>query len=141
MIAGLLLIALSFTTVATGLSSVPDAALGLWYLFYSPVLISAISFGMRGAMVGSAIAVFCLAAVIARIDVSLYQTATQVSQALTSPQLSLTDLQSVIQQAGQVPSGSTMPVVSVGDLERFFIGVQGGAEGLGRGGMQLLATT
>lgn len=141
LIVRLLLIALSFASVSTALSSVPDAALGLWYLFYSPVLISAISFGMRGALVGSVVAVFCLAAVLARIDVSLYLTATQVAQALTTPQVSLNDLETLVRQAGQVPAGSAMPVLTAADLDQMFQNLRGSAVGLGQSSLQLLATT
>lgn len=137
----LLLIALSFASVAAGLSSVPDAALGLWYLFYSPVLISALSFGMRGAISGSAIALFCLLAILTRIDVSLYQTATQVGQTITNPQVSVTDVETIIREASRVPAGSAVPVISAADLERMLTDVRNGAVGLGQTSLQLLAAT
>ncbi len=51
-----ILIGLSFTTVSVALLSIPDAAIDYWYLYYSPILLAAFSFGLRGAALTSAAA-------------------------------------------------------------------------------------
>ena len=56
----LLLIALSLASVSIALATVPDRAIRYWYLYYSPVMITAISFGLRGALAGCSIALLCV---------------------------------------------------------------------------------
>ncbi|MBM2826066.1 MAG: diguanylate cyclase [Dehalococcoidia bacterium] len=56
----LLLIALSFASVSIALATVPDRAIRYWYLYYSPVIITAVSFGLRGALAGCSIAILCI---------------------------------------------------------------------------------
>lgn len=53
----LILIALAFASVSTTLSSLPATVLDYWYLYYCPVLICALSFGLRGALAGSVVAI------------------------------------------------------------------------------------
>lgn len=53
----LIVICLSFGSVAMGLSPRPGEIGSFWYLFYSPVLVSGLSFGLRGALLGSAAAI------------------------------------------------------------------------------------
>ncbi|MCX6020159.1 MAG: GGDEF domain-containing protein [Chloroflexi bacterium] len=93
----LLLIALSFASVATALSSMPDAAVGFWYLFYSPVLISALSFGIRGALGGSVAAILALSVLMFRAHVALYEAATRISSYLTNVGVTVSDLPNVVQ--------------------------------------------
>lgn len=52
----LILIALAYVAVSASLSTRPAAILDYWYLYYCPVVISAISFGLRGAIIGAIVA-------------------------------------------------------------------------------------
>lgn len=67
----LLVIALAFASVSAALSALPGAVLDYWYLYYSPVLISSMSFGLRGALLGSAAAVISLTALLYRVQALL----------------------------------------------------------------------
>lgn len=49
----LLIVALSFLSVSAALAAVPELAARYWFLYYSPVIIAALSFGLRGALVAS----------------------------------------------------------------------------------------
>lgn len=49
----LLIVALSFLSVSAALATVPEWAVRYWFLYYSPVIIAALSFGLRGALVAS----------------------------------------------------------------------------------------
>ena len=51
---------LSFLSVTAALSAVPAQAYYTWYLFYSPVMIAALSFGLFGAVAASAWAALSL---------------------------------------------------------------------------------
>ncbi|MBI3966645.1 MAG: diguanylate cyclase [Chloroflexi bacterium] len=53
----LLLVGFAFLTVAVTVLTSPDVAIQYWYLYYAPVLIAAFSFGLRGALIGSMVAV------------------------------------------------------------------------------------
>ncbi|MBI3968221.1 MAG: diguanylate cyclase [Chloroflexi bacterium] len=53
----LILVTLSFLTVGAALLSSPERAADYWYLYYSPVLLAAITFGLRGALVASVAAI------------------------------------------------------------------------------------
>lgn len=64
----LVLIALAFTAVCVSLSTRPAGILDYWFLFYSPVVISAISFGLRGALVGSGLAIGAIAVLLNRFQ-------------------------------------------------------------------------
>ncbi len=47
------IIGLSFLSVWLGLASVPSAAIQYWYLNFSPLILAAYRFGLRGALLGS----------------------------------------------------------------------------------------
>ena len=64
----LILIALAFTSVNASLSARPAPILDFWYLYYCPVIISAISFGLRGALLGSAAAVIATTILLDRVQ-------------------------------------------------------------------------
>jgi class 3 adenylate cyclase len=48
-----LLIALAFVSVQASLANVPGAAIQYWYLNFSPLILAAYRFGLRGALLGS----------------------------------------------------------------------------------------
>ncbi|GEM_PF-2779240 len=52
-----ILTVLSFTSISITFATVPDLAVKYWHLYYSPVMLAALSFGVRGALVGSAAAI------------------------------------------------------------------------------------
>lgn len=56
-LARLLLTALSFTSISLTFATVPDLAVKYWHLYYSPVMLAALSFGVRGAVIGSALSI------------------------------------------------------------------------------------
>jgi len=64
----LVLVSLSFVSVSTTLSALPGATTNFWYLYFSPVLVSAISFGLRGALVGSVAALVSLIVLLLRLQ-------------------------------------------------------------------------
>ena len=64
----LLIVSLSFVSVSTTLSTLPGATTNFWYLYLSPVFVSALSFGLRGALLGSAAAVVALTSLLFRLQ-------------------------------------------------------------------------
>ena len=63
-----LIAVLSFLSVTVALVTMPDRALGYWYLYYAPVIIAALSFGLLGAALGSGGALVSILALYARFD-------------------------------------------------------------------------
>ncbi len=59
--------ALSFLSVTVALGATPEQAYYAWYLYYSPVIIAALSFGLLGAVAASAWAAFSLGITFERI--------------------------------------------------------------------------
>ncbi|HEX2171689.1 MAG TPA: adenylate/guanylate cyclase domain-containing protein [Dehalococcoidia bacterium] len=49
------IIGLTFVSVSLGLMNVPESAIEYWYLYASPLLLAAYRFGLRGALLGSAV--------------------------------------------------------------------------------------
>lgn len=45
---------LAFVSVSLGLFTVPETGIQYWYLYFSPLVLAAFSFGLRGALAGSA---------------------------------------------------------------------------------------
>ena len=64
----LTLIALSFVSVSTTLSALPMAVSSFWYLYFSPVLVAALSFGLRGALIGSIATFISLTVLLSRLQ-------------------------------------------------------------------------
>lgn len=56
-VARLAIVVLGFVSVMLALAAAPSQALGYWYLLYSPVAVAALSFGLKGALAGSATAI------------------------------------------------------------------------------------
>lgn len=54
------IIGLTFVSVTLGLMNVPDAAIQFGYLYASSLLMAAYRFGLRGALLGSAISLLCV---------------------------------------------------------------------------------
>lgn len=53
----MLLIALAFVSVQASLANVPGAAIQYWYLNFSPLILAAYRFGLRGALVGAIVSI------------------------------------------------------------------------------------
>ena len=55
-----IIVGLAFLSVTLGLSTVPNAAIQYWYLNFSPLILAAYRFGLRGALVGSVISMLSI---------------------------------------------------------------------------------
>lgn len=81
-----LIIALSFLSVSVALATIPGRAVGYWYLYFSPVAIAALSFGLFGALAASAIAWLGVFAFALRIDLVARDTGIVLAQHLGDPE-------------------------------------------------------
>ena len=68
----LLLVSLSYVSVLIPLAALPGSIVDFWYLFFSPVLISALSFGLKGAISASAATVITFAVLMNRFQELLF---------------------------------------------------------------------
>ena len=60
--------ALAFLSVSTTLAALPGRALEFWHLYFSPVMIAALSFGVSGALVATGATVAAMVALYLRFD-------------------------------------------------------------------------
>lgn len=71
MLVRMVLIGLSYLAVSAALASIPGRAINYWYLYYSPVVMAALSFGLIGALAGSGVAIASLITFLVRFDTAL----------------------------------------------------------------------
>lgn len=67
----MVLIGLSYLAVSAALATIPGRAINYWYLYYSPVVMAALSFGLIGALAGSGVAIASLITFLVRFDIAL----------------------------------------------------------------------
>ena len=113
-LARVVLIALSYLAVSTALATIPDKAVEYWYLYYSPVVIAALSFGLTGSLVGSGAALVSLLTFYVRSDAAVRQAGLAFVQQFdaTSSSLALSAGQAVGSPAPVgVPNMVDMPIL------------------------------
>lgn len=101
----LIIIALSFLSVTVALATIPGKAVNYWFLYYSPVGISALSFGLYGAIFASAAAFFSIFSFALRLDSMAREAADVLSRRFSgSGPLTPESIQATVSQiASQTP--------------------------------------
>ena len=122
----LVIVALAFLSVTIALATIPGKAVNYWYLYYSPVGIAALSFGLAGALLASGAAFLSIFSFSLRLD-SLARDASDVLTKNLSGPISLESIRTAVSQITsesvlRTTDGSLVTLTSVREalLQAFF---------------------